>query len=192
MYEERHIFVGTRRIHARDEHAGDLAGDDVVCYAIADDFRVVFGRQEGQKIMIDALYVDTVLVAVIQAFARDLRKIASAIKPWRRERVGGRSIDAPIRVCGQVACRIERLAAIEEALIVAIPRIAFYRESVRGVGSTLVVALNYFDILELVAGVLDPRITLGVDVRHVAKVVSIKWALAGVVDKAIRAGAIDC
>lgn len=53
------------------------------------------------------------------------------------------------------------------------------------------VALNHFDVLELVARNIDPRICLGVDMGHVTPVVGVQWALAGVKYETVSACAID-
>ena len=96
---------------------------------------------------------------------------------WR-ERVGWRGEDAPVGVRGAVTGRVQWLAAVEETFIIAVPGIALDRECVGGVGCALVVAMDHFDVLELVAGVLDSRVRLGVDVRHVAPVVGVQRSLA--------------
>jgi hypothetical protein len=51
--------------------------------------------------------------------------------------------------------------------------------------------MDHFDILELEAGVLDSRIALGVDMRHVTVVVRVQRTLACVEYEAVSAGSID-
>ena len=141
--------------------------------------------------MVDAFEIDTVLVAVVKTTSGDLRELARAIEALWSKRVGRRSEDTPIGISRAVAGRVHWFTAIEETFIVAVPGIALYREGVGGVGCALVVAMNHLDVLELIAGILDSRVRLRVDMRHVAPVVGVQRRLARVEDEAIGASAID-
>lgn len=56
---------------------------------------------------------------------------------------------------------IDRLAAIEETFLVTIPGVRFLWKSIDSVGSALVVAVNHFNVLELVAWVVDLGVGFG-------------------------------
>lgn len=53
------------------------------------------------------------------------------------------------------------------------------------------VAVYHFNVLELVACVFDLWVSLGLDVRHIAPVVHIRWSLTGFGNEAIDTCAVD-
>lgn len=80
--------------------------------------------------MVDAVQILAMLPRIIKALPGNLRELTAAVEASLRERVRLARVYAP--VCGArfIACRLERLAIVEQTLIVTTPSVGFLGECV--------------------------------------------------------------
>ena len=128
-------------IHGGHEHAGDLAGDDIVGDAVG-NFGIDSVGQEIEKVVIYIVQVFAVMMAIVQAAAGDLWELAGAVEALRGKWIRWRGEDRPVNAGRRVSGGVERFAIVEEAFIAAVPWVGFSREGIRGVGGSLVVAVD--------------------------------------------------
>nr|POF16445.1 serine/threonine-protein kinase chk1 [Quercus suber] len=188
--QQRGVVGRPRRIHAGDEHGGDLGRDDVVGHAVRDEVGIVVFRDEAEQIAVDCFQVCAVLVAVVQPTSSDLGELTSTVETFGGQGIGGGRVDAPVGARGMVAIWIDRLATVEEALVVTVPGVPFPRKCVGCIWSSLMVAMDDLNVLELVT-VVGARVCRRIGVGHVAPVVRVQGSLAGIEDEAINTCAID-
>lgn len=129
--------------HAIDDHARDLARNDIVGNPVRDLVLVVGvvpARQEAEKVMVDAVQIRAVLPRVVEAAGGDLRELAAADPARRHEGIHGGDVSLPVAPGGVVA--VERLAVEVQALVVAVPLVRLDGEGVVRVGRALVMAMD--------------------------------------------------
>lgn len=159
--------------HARDNHAGDLRSDNIVCDPETDKFWVIFGGQEIEEIVVDLIYVVAMLPAIIEPSAGDLREATCSLESSQHQGIGWRAVDLPIgagRMVGTIGR--PRGSIVEEGFVVAVPWIGLHGESVGGIRGAFMMAVNDLDVCENIGFVLHLWIFSAPDMRHVAPIIS--------------------
>ena len=136
--------------------------------------------------MVDAVEILAVLPGVIEALLGDLRELTATAEAGLCEWICLAGVHAPVCRARFVSRWIERLAVIEQALVIAAPSIRFLGKCVRRVRRPLMVTVDtdmvnqkydasgrihlHFYILQFVV-FTNPRVLLCSHMRHIAPVV---------------------
>lgn len=137
------LFLGGRSVpHALDEHAGDLGGDDVVCYAVGDLGGGEVRGEEVEEVVIYAVEIFSVLKGVVEAFSCNLRELTASRETGRGEGVARTSIDRPVRGGGFITRGIKRRAIVEKPLVVAVPAVRLFGKCVGCIGCSFMMTVD--------------------------------------------------
>ena len=121
--------------------------------------------------MVDAIQISAMLPAVVEPAARDLRKLTSSVEtPWC-QRISRGGVHTPIGISRTVGIMgWERGAVEKEGFVVAVPWVSLDWKGIGGVGSALMVSMNYLHVFELIRRVYY-WILVTSDMGHIAPIV---------------------